>query len=497
MARAHVSQDGTISHRFWLLIAALSWEAPLCQPQGANLAGHDAAREGVASASSVLSGAFAPSNAVDGLGDTAWLSGGLPSNSMQVEEIDVDLRGLFTLQRVEVVWGSTGGPRPQDLRPFNYSVAVGLGTGDFSALWPSEAPNPYKGDPMEPLILVGTAAPIRHVRLRVWGTGRNSFYGVAALRVFAQDAALVVHAPANSSWLTSGTTAAITWDALPGIPSLSLELLNTPGDRTPITINMAANQPAGSYAWEIPPISRQTGRSQVGLSSDTIVAGSNYYLRVSRPQGMAGRRITALVGPLAISGNMARGAEPGATSWDSLSGHPSMALDGVITSSWSSDCDMGIGGSSGGDVGEVLQVFLPAPAWIESFRVVWSGPSLPDAYKIWYLPLDASQRTGAGVDGVPNPMADLSMDGGYMAGWEILLDWQKPPDVVDDPDRGRADLVSLDVWPVAVDVVRLQIPYNWLASCYPLAEFEVNGVPLLSIAEPIDLSVVKAGVVFS
>lgn len=494
-----IKRLGTMARtRFWLLlIAVLGWQAPLCQPQAAHLAGRDAAREGVASASSVLSAAFTPSNVVDGLSDTAWLSGVLPSNSMQVEEISVDLRGVFTLQRVEVVWGSSGGPRPQDLRPFNYSVEVGLGSGAFTALWPSEAPNPYRGDPMEPLILVGTAAPIRHVRLRVWGTGRNSFYGVAALRVFAQDAALVVHAPANSSWLTSGATAAITWDALPGIPSLSLELLNTPGDRTPITINMAANQPAGSYAWEIPATSRQTGRSQVGLSSDTIVAGSNYYLRVSRPQGMAGRRITALVGPLAISGNMARGAEPGATSWDSLSSHPSMALDGVITSSWSSDCDMGIGGSSGGDVGEVLQVFLPAPAWIESFRVVWSGPSVPDAYKIWYLPLDASQRTGAGVDGVPNPMADLSMGGGYMAGWEILLDWQKPSDVVDDPERGRVDLLSLDVWPVAVDVVRLQIPYNWLASCYPLAEFEANGVPLLSIAEPIDFSVVKAGVVYT
>ena len=30
------------------------------------------------------------------------------------------------------------------------------------------------------------ADPIRYVRLQVWGTGRNSFYGVAALRVFAR-----------------------------------------------------------------------------------------------------------------------------------------------------------------------------------------------------------------------------------------------------------------------------------------------------------------------
>ena len=470
--------------------------ATLCRLQHAEE--RDAAREAVITASSTFSPAFTAAKAVDGQNGTAWLTGVLPPNSMQVEQASLDLRGAFTLRAVEIVWGSSGGPTPQDLRPRNYTLEVGLDGDSYTRLSPSEDPNPYAERDMEPLILVGGGAePIRFVRLRVWGTGRNSFYGVAALRVLAQDAPLAVFSPTDASWLTSGTTASVTWSALPGIPSLSLELLNSPEDTTPLVINVAASQPAGSYGWAIPAVSVQTGRTGVALPSDSIAVGSNYYLRVSRPQGTAGRRVTTLVGPLAISGNMARGGVPGATSWDSLSAQPSMAFDGNLASAWSSDCEMGIGGSSGGDVGEVLQVFLPAPAWIESLRIAWNGPSMPGEYKIWYLPLDASQRTGPGVEGIPDPMADLSMDGGYMAGWEILLDWRKPPGVVDDPDNGRIDRLALDAWPVAVDVLRLQAPYNWLAACYPLAELEVNGVPLLSVASPIDFSVVKAGEPFT
>ena len=42
---------------------------------------------------------------------------------------------------------------------------------------------------------------------------------------------------------------------------------------------------------------------------------------------------------------------------------------------------------------------------------------MPSEYKIWYLPLNAAERTGPGVSGIPDPMADLSMNGGYMDGW--------------------------------------------------------------------------------
>ena len=390
--------------------------ATLTQPQAP--AERDAAREGVVTATSTFSPSFTASQAVDGQNGTAWLTGVLPPNSMQVEQCSIDLHGAFSVRAVEIVWGSSGGPMPQDLRPRNYTVQVGLDGAAWTLLAPSDVPHVLQGADMEPLVLVGAgSAPARYVRLKVWGSGRNSFYGVAAFRVLARDAPLAVQSPVGDSWLTSGTVAPITWSALPGIPTITLELLNSREDTTPQVINLAANQLAGSYSWSIPAISGQTGRLGVALPSDSIVVGSNYYLRISRPQGTSGRKVTTLVGPIAISGNMARGGQSAATSWDSLSAQPSMAFDGNPGSAWSSDCEMGIGGSSGGDVGEVVQVFLPAPAWVESLRLVWNGPSMPSEYKIWYLPLNAAERTGPGVSGIPDPMADLSMNGGYMDGW--------------------------------------------------------------------------------
>ena len=477
-----------------LLCAALL-QLPRCVSQV-----RDAAREGVITASSVFTPDFSAENAVDGQNGTAWLSAVLPPNSLQVEQAEIDLRGAFALSAVELVWASSGGPTPQDLAPRNYTLGVSLDGVAFTSLAPTAGGGVFAAE-FAPLALGwrgGQAAdPIRYVRLQVWGTGRNSFYGVAALRVFARDAPLAVLSPTDSSWLTGGTTAEITWTPLPGIDGISLELLNSPEDTTPVILDMAADQPAGVYRWPVPPISGVTGRAGVALPSQSVVVGSNYYLRLARPQGNGGRRVTTLVGPLAIAGNMAKGGQSGATSWDSLSASTSMAFDGNPASAWSSDCEMGIGGSSGGDVGEVLQIFLSEPAWVKSLRLVWNGPQMPDSYKIWYLPLDAAERTGPGVNGLPDPMADFSMDGGYMDGWRSLVDWEKPPGVINDPDRGRSDDVPLDPWPVVVDALRLQLPYSWLASCYPLAEFEVNGVPLLTVASPIDFSVVKAGVPFT
>jgi hypothetical protein len=151
---------------------------------------------------------------------------------------------------------------------------------------------------------------------------------------------------------------------------------------------------------------------------------------------------------------------------------------------------MGLGGSSGGEVGEVVQILLPEPAWVHSLVLLWPGPKFPTTYKVWALPFDSVERSGPGWAGLPNPMADLSMNAGYMAGWVKVTDFTA---AAGDPVTGRTDRIVLPGWPLKIDTLRLQVPFDWLASCYPLAEWEVIGVPLLTVANPVDGAVVPAG----
>lgn len=437
---------------------------------------------------------------IDGRNDTSWLSA-VQQYTWAAQELEVDLHGGFHVQQVSVAWASSG-VRPADLVPGNFTVSLSL----TRATWTDLAPAASGQDEHVAVMVPGPSAGAlesRYVRLRVWNyrSAQLRFYGVTSLQVTGADASLQVSTSADASWLLAGASATITWPPLPGIGGMRLELLNSLDDRTPHVIAADADQPSGTYQWAIPKLTGALGHSQPvgGASSrpsDTVLVGSNYFLRASRPQGMAGRRVVATVGPLAVAGNMAEGGHAGATSQDSLATAPVNAFDGILGSLWSNDCRMGIGGSSGGQVGEVLQIFLPEPTWMHSLRLVWPGPRMPSAYTIWHLPLRSSERTGAGVAGVPNPMVDLSMSAGYMRGWVKIAEFVAG-DASGDPTLGRTDHVMLTSWPLQTDVLRLQIPFDWLASCFPLAEWEVMGVPLVSVAQPVDRAVVPAGLPYA
>ena len=112
------------------------------------------------------------------------------------------------------------------------------------------------------------------------------------------------------------------------------------------------------------------------------------------------------------------------------------------------------------------------------------------------LPLNATERTGPGYSGLPDPMADVSMASGFMAGWRRIGGFTAETVVPggEVADNGRVDLVEFDIpWPLAIDVLRVQIPFDFLASCYPLAEWVVTGVPLLTVTRPTSRTLTKAG----
>eukprot|EP01050_Picozoa_sp_SAG11_P008448 SAG11_NODE_746_length_7383_cov_3.809995_3_plen_149_part_00 len=138
---------------------------------------------------------------------------------------------------------------------------------------------------------------------------------------------------------------------------ISLEFLRSENDELPYLIVEAADQSAGLHSWSVPELSL----SGALPSDSSLPIGSDYFLRASRPQGLLGRRVMSMLGPLVLAGNMAMGGTAGATSWNSLSEEPRMAVDGLRESVWSNECEMGVGGSSGAGVGEVLQVTLLQP----------------------------------------------------------------------------------------------------------------------------------------
>jgi hypothetical protein len=420
---------------------------------------------------------------------TSWISGvqGSSGAGDGIETLSLDLFGAFYIDAVRIQWtkDASGG----SLSPTNVSVSISLDKISVTVLKRLTSSSHELAEFAVPGGGAGIAS--RFVEVRMWDiSGQRMYFGVSEVIVPAEDAPLQLLSPSAGAWLTSGDGFDVLWTPLPGVADLSLELLKSQTDEQPYSIISKTDQTVGLYSWSIPELNLKDA-GDMGLP-----LGSDFYLRASRAQGRLGRRVSSVAGPLVLAGNMAKAGVAGSTSWNSLSAQPIMAFDGIRETAWFNDCEMGVGGSSGADVGEVLQIRLYQPGWINSLQFIWAGPRVPSTYHIWFLPLNATnQRTGPGTTGLPNPMDDLSMADGYMEGWQrIAIFTAEGGGQTQLLENGRTDVVRFDVaWPLAADVLRLQIPFDFLASCYPLSEFIAYGVPFVTVTSPTVRTLTKAG----
>ena len=312
------------------LLALLLAAAPARSTMNAGL-------EAVASSSTALTADFGPGRAIDGDNETEWVSGvqSRAAFGPRTEEVfELDLSGSYRVHRVEMMWAKS--KTEGFLNPSNMSVEVspdGSGFTHIAQVDDGAVSGTAVFTPAGSSSSGGAGATEnRYIKLRMWDeSSAGVYFGIVEIAVIADDAPLTLGGPLNGTWLSAGQTTEIRWVPVPQTPEITIEFLRSAEDRSPLVIAAAADQTTGLFSWAVPPLSLHAPTS--------LALGSNYFLRLSRPQGLLGRRVYAVEGPLVLAGNMAIGGVAGATSWNSLSAEPSMAIDGHDASAWSNECD--------------------------------------------------------------------------------------------------------------------------------------------------------------